>query len=241
MKRLIVVISFSLSAAHVHKAPLVSLAELNRQADMAFITWRVTAPNAEITPELKAVLTPEARAFLVEQAKLPLDRALTKKELQKKVKEVSQSFIKKYPAKIKIHGLETIIKQVIVPEYVFQSDPQARNKADKAYNQLFKTLSGYRTKPGTWLDIWALRYLTSEAQFVALSVIERETRNGKSFNQLEAPEQLKIIESAAEIVTRQFMNNLEPTREKYRFTVPPFANMAVKKRVTSFLREKFGL
>ncbi len=241
MKRLMVVISFSLGAGVTHKAPLISLAERNKQADMAFIAWRVTAPYAEITPELKTLLTPEARTYLVEQAQLPLDRILPKSELQAKVQEVSTNVMTKYPTKIARHDLDKIIKEVIVPEYVFHRDPRARDKADKAYNELIKTLSGYRTKPGTWLDIWALRYLTSEAQFVALSVIEKETFNGKSYNQLAAPEQLKIIESAAELVTRQFMSNLEVTRKKYGFTLPPHTNVAVKKRVISFLREKFGL
>ena len=157
------------------------------------------------------------------------------------MQEVSKSFVEKYPGNINIHTLETILKQVIMPEYAFQQNPQAQDAIDKSYNQLLKTLSGYRTKPGTWLDIWALRYLTSESQFVALSIIERESHNGRFFNQLQAPEQLKILESAAEVVTRQFMSNLGPTRKRYGFTVPPFANMAVKKRVSLFLREKFGL
>lgn len=236
MKRLILLISCSLGA---QKAPLVSLVERNKQADTAFINWRVT--QAKISPELKAILTPEARVYLVEQAQLPLDRVLPKNELQKKVKEVSQRFIKKYPSNIRIYELDRIIREVIVPEYVFHRDPQARDKADKAYNELITTLSGYRTKPRTWLDIWALRYLTSEAQFVALSILEKETRNGKSFTQLETPEKLKLIKAAAEVVTRQFMSNLELTRKRYGFTVPPYTNMAVKKRVTLFLREKFGL
>ncbi len=239
MKRLVIFISCTLSAAVDHKAPLVSLAVRNKEADTAFINWRVA--HTKLSPELKALFTQDARAYLVEQAQLPLDKVLPKKDLQKKVREVSQAFIKKFPRKVNIHDLDRVIKEVIVPEYVFHRDPQARDKADKTYNELLKTLSGYRTKPGTWLDIWALRYLTSEAQFVALSIIERETRNGKVFSELETPQKLKIIASAAEIVTRQFMNNLALVRKQFGFTVPPFADMAVKKRVKSFLREKFGL
>ncbi len=240
MKRLFILLILC-SHLMATMAPLISLGTLNKEADAVFLAWRVSAPYADISPELKAVLTPEAQRFLVEQAQLPLDRVLTKEELQQKVQNVSHAFRKKYPGSFNVNELDELLKEIIVPEYVFQRDPTAQNQAGKAYNTFYTILSGYRTKPGTWLNIWALRYLTSEAQFVALPIIERETRKGISFNQLETRQRLAILESAAEVVTRQFMSNVEHARKIYGFGLPPFTEEAIKQRVESFLREKFSV
>lgn len=241
MKRLVIFLGIAMHIGAGLQAPLVSLAEKNRQADTAFLAWRVTAPHAELSARLTTILTPEARAFIVEHAQLPLDRVVPKKELLEKVQEVSVAFRQKYPVTDGVYDLERIIREVIVPEYVLQRDLTPTSDEDRTYNQFLETLSAYRTKPGTWLDIWALRYLTSEAQLVALSVIERATYGGKSFNQLTPPEQIRLLESAAEIVVRQFMQNLEAARSQFKFTIPPYANVAIKHRVLAFLREKFGL
>ena len=102
-------------------------------------------------------------------------------------------------------------------------------------------MSLYKTPAGTYLNEWALRFLISESQLIALSILRRETVGGKLFNELSDSEQVHLLTLAAEVVTRRFMNNLQAVQKKFGFKEPSNTEMAVKKRVNQFLLEKFGL
>ncbi len=245
MKRYLIslfVCLIGMSLIGAKKAPLLSLQEKNKRADTAFLKWRLEAPGSELL-ECKKILTPEAQAFLVEESQLPLTRYLSKKALKAKVHAVMADFLTRFGAETPIQKrqLEELVTEIIMPEYEFQIDTSLLEEPDKAYNELLDGLSRYKTVAGTFLNEWALRYLTSESQFVALSIIERETLNGKHFNELSDAQKGEILTLAGEVVTRRFINNLGPVRRKFGFRVPPHADMAVKKRVDLFLRAKFGL
>ncbi len=227
------------------KAPLRTLQEKNKAADKAFITWRLNARGSTVSTDLRTLLTEEPINYLVEESQLPFTKYMSNKELKTKVRAVMGEFRKKYNhkdvMKTKQWELEELITEIIMPEYQFQVNPNTFDSVDKTYNELLEGLSHYRTKAGTFLHMWALRFLTSESQLVALSVIERETKDGKPYNELSDSEKGRILTSAGDLITQRFMNNLEPDRSKFGFRVPPHATMAVKKRVDLFLREKFGL
>lgn len=227
------------------KVILMSLEDQNKEADRAFIAWKLDTPHSAVSPELRKVLTPEAREFLVNESQLTFAEYLNKEQLKQKVRQLSKDFTEKfkiaqYPWADK-RELQKLIEAIVSPEYEFQIDPTALDPLDKTYNELFQTLSLYKTPSGTFLNEWALRFLTSESVFIALSILRRETIGGKLFNDLSDAEQVHLLSFLGEVITRRFMNNLQAVQKAYGFTEPSNAEMAVKKRVSQFLLEKFGL
>ena len=80
----------------VKQVILVSLEDKNKQADRAFITWKLDTFHSPISPELRKILIPEAREFLVNQSQLPFTEYLGKDQLKQKVRQVSKDFAEKF-------------------------------------------------------------------------------------------------------------------------------------------------
>ena len=221
-------------------APLVSLEKKNKEADSAYLNWRLHASYSTILAPLIAILDDKARAFIIEESQLPLDRLLSRSELQDKVSKVIEEFTKRYKVEDTYkQTLEELVTDIIIPEYLLQEDPSLTEESDQAYNKLLRNLARYKMYSGKTLHIWALRFLTSESQFVALNVIEKYTRQGKKFNALDSKERQDILDTVSDVVTRRFMTNLDVVRQEYGFSVPPHLNMAVKERLNLFLSKKF--
>lgn len=247
MKRFLclALLSFAPFIQGFKKAPYISLAEKNKQADRAFLDWLIDTPGSHVSPELQAFLNHDRREFIINETQLPFTEYLSKEQLKEKVKEIRKTLEEGYAAKpmpwpIK-RALQKHIMEVLAPEYVFQKDSQQSfDLLDKNYNELLETLSQYATPEKTSLYEWALSFLTSESQYIALAVLRRETIRGKSYNELSDVEQMHLLALAAEIITRRFMNRLQAAQQKYHFKEPPFVEMAVKKRINQFLFEKFS-
>ncbi len=227
------------------KAPYISLEDKNKQADKAFIDWVVDTPGSYLSEDLGKILTPIARDFLVNESQLPFTEYLNKEQLEQKVKQVRKEFEKRYlpstAPKMHKSELQKLIKEIIIPRYEFQINPEETfDPLDKYYNELLQTLSLYSTGVGTTLKDWALSFLTSESQFVALSILRRETVGGKFYNNLNDIEQLHLLTLAGEVITRRFIQNLQAVKTKYHFEEPPFLEVALKKRINQFLFEKFS-
>ncbi len=220
------------------KAPLVSITQKNKEADRAYLTWR-----KESDPALNSILTSDAIIYLANESQLPFDRLVTKKELQNKVRSVTDAFITKFnPTKdpsFKRRTVERLVAKIIMPEYLLQVDPNVRDKTDKVYNDFVSTLGLYKTTAGPFLNVWALRFLTSESQIVALGIIKKMARGNKHFHKLPLQERQRILRSVSDVVVRRFMTNLIPVRKKFGFGVPPHLSMAIKGRINLFLHEKF--
>jgi len=248
MKKLLLILCTTASLAALEQLgswPLVSLREKNIQADTAFLTWRINAPESTISSELKNALTNEGRAFLVEQSQLPFSLYKDQKKLKAHVTQVVDAFLTRCKEENKAlpnrRELEELVRELIIPEYDLYYDPGASEQVDKTYNALLETLALYKTPAGTYLDEWALRYLTSESQLVALELLEKETKKGSRFNLLSDHNKVKLLDKVSQVVVRQFMQNLQPVHRKFHFTLPPYSEVAVKNRVDIFLQEKFGL
>jgi hypothetical protein len=229
---------------YAEKGSFVSLADKNRQADRAFLDWTLDSVGSSLPEELKTVFTSEARSFMVQEAQFPFKGYLTREQRKEKVKQARKEFEKRYGLEGKPWRLKRIltklIEELIAPEYVFQATPDDFDPLDKPYNELIETLSHYGTTQGTTLKEWALSFLTSESQFVALSILKRETVRGNYFKLLADSEQVRLLAMAGEVLTRRFMHNLQVAREKYHFKIPPHFEMSLKKRINQFLFEKFS-
>lgn len=221
-------------------APLVSLAEKNKQADRAYLNWRLDEPGSSVSEAINASLNDDAREFIVQESQLPLDRLLSSQELQKKVHEVTDSFMKKFNLESTFsRSLEDLVGALILPEYLLHIDPSLTEESDITYNAFMRILRRYKTPAGTQLYIWALRFLTSESQIVAINVLVRYTKEDKTFNALDAEEKQKILDLVSEVVARRFITTIAVVKEEFGFEVPPHLYMALKERLSLFLYKKF--
>jgi len=225
------------------KGAIISREEKNRQADHAFLTWAIDTRGSSLAPEVRALLTKEAREFIIQEAQQTCAESLGKEELKERVRDLRHEFERRY-MKAKMQWplrrqLQKLITDVVVPEYVFQKR-ESFDPLDERYNDLLNELSRYASPEKTSLRDWALGFLMSESQFIALSVLKRETVGGKLYNDLSDLEQKHLLALAGEVITRRFMSNLQAIQRKYLFGIPPLTEMAVKKRVNQFLFEKFS-
>ena len=218
----------------------MSLDDRNKQADTAFLYWQIYSPQSPIEPSLRKNVTPELITFIVNESKLPLDRYIPKSLLQKKAQGVAGKTLSVFfpdNPPFKKRDLEQLVSLVILPEYELQID--GSSEADESYNRLLRLLGQYKTPAGTRLSVWALKFLTSEAQFVALEIIQGDSYKGVYFNDLSIRDKQLLLETVAEVVTRRFMENLLPVQKKLTFEMPLHLRNAIKRRLITFLHEKF--
>ncbi len=224
------------------KIPVPTLEEKNKEADRAFIRWKLDAPGSTVSPVLHSLLTPQAIAYLVYESQICFHAVLSKKRLKGKVDSISKQFIKKFNPtnkKVNLRELRTLVRKLIAPEFLFLAGKSVTNKLDRTYNDLLRTLEEQKTLVGTTLREWALRFLTSESILVALPIIERLERAGKVFNKMTPNEKRRALRPVVDVVVRRFMHNLRPVREKFRFDLPLGTDAAVRHKVRQFLDKKF--
>ncbi len=235
-------LSSCLWGAAEQKIPMPTLEEKNKEADRAFIRWKLDAPRSTLTPALRGLLTPQAIAYLVEESQIHFHAVLSKKRLKSKVDSLTEQFIKNFNPtnkKVDLRELRTLVRKLIAPEYLFIADEKVTNKLDRTYNDLLRILKEQKTLVKTTLREWALRFLTSESITVALPIIERLERGGKVFNKMTPNEKRRALRPVVDVVVRRFMHNLRPVQEKFRFDLPLGTDAAVRHKVRKFLDEKF--
>ena len=174
---------------------------------------------------------------------MPFSATISEDQINSKVISVTEQFLKKFnpTGKVKVNRqeLQALVKEVIAPEYVFLDNKVTTNELDRSYNELLGILRVHKTRVGTTLEEWALRFLTSESIMVALPIIERLEMGGKVFNEMTPNEKKQALQPVVDVVALRFINNLRPVRDKFRFILPLHSDAAIKHKVSKFLNEKF--
>ena len=221
-----------------------TIEEKNKEADTAFIEWKLKDPYSGLSPALREVLTPDAIRYIVDESQMPFNQVLDEDELHQKIVTVTGDFTKTFDPegtlKLNKRELYSLVREIIKPEHVFQMRKRTTYLPDRVYNSFLKVLKEYITPLDTTLEEWALRFLTSESIFVALPVIQAVDVNGKSFNQLTANEKSRELQPAIEVVAQRFLTNLRPVQEKFGIVLPGGRfDEAIKAKIGTFLQEKF--
>lgn len=223
-------------------AKIETLEEENKQADKAFLEWKLEDPQA-LDPAIKKVLTPSYSDFLVNQASLPFGVHPGQKKIDARVASVVEDFVQKIgpdaAKKIPLWELKTLVTELIKPEYIFEQDRNTRYRLDKLYNEMMETLAQRRTPAGTTLKEWALRFLIAESVIIALSALKRVTLNHKKFTQLTPRDQETLLEPVVNLVANRFIRNLEAVKDQYKLLLPDRIDDAIKYKIRLFLQAKF--
>ncbi len=220
-----------------------TLEEKNKEADRAFIEWKISDPYSGLSLKLRQALTPDAIGYIVEEAEVPFTGVLNEDELEQHVATVTDNFIKTFDPEgrreLNRRELFALLKEVVEPQHVFQMKRKPTYFLDKLYNSFLKVLQEHITPINTTLQEWALRFLTADSILVALPIIEAVDVDGKSFSQLTPQEKKLELQRAVDLITQRFLTNLAPVQEKFSIQVPGRMDEAIKYKITKFLQEKF--
>ena len=82
--------------------------------------------------------------------------------------------------------LYELIEEIIVPQNVFQARSSATDPLEVSFVTLMDTLREEKTRVGTDLEEWAMKFLTADSLILAVQVIEKFKVQGKSFLNYQA-------------------------------------------------------
>ncbi len=220
-----------------------TIEEKNKEAEKAFIEWKVSDSYSGLSSQLREALTPDAIAYIVEEAEVPFTGVLNEDELEQHVAKVTDNFIKTFDpegkGKLNRRELFALLKEVVEPQHVFQMKLKPTYFLDKLYNSFLKVLQKHITPINTTLQEWALRFLTADSILVALPIIEAVDVDGKSFSQLTPQEKKRELQRAVNLVAQRFLTNLAAVQEKSGIAMPGRMDEALKYKIAKFLHEKF--
>lgn len=242
----ILAISFCYLVSFLFAQDSTNIKEKNITADKMFLNWKVKN-DSKFPEDLKVLINvPEKLEFLAQESQVNFDKDISEEEVKIKIDKVIKNFLNKFekssPLNYVILDLKRLLKALIMPEIeVFVSSKSQKSKDEEIYNDFMKTLSHYLTPIGTTLKDWALRFFTSETILIGLPMIEKFEVDNKGFSDLTKEQKKQIFTDISLIITRQFMNNLNFVKNKYRFEIPDRISSIIQDKITSFLSKKFEI
>lgn len=236
---LVILFSYSLSAAKEK-----SVESIDIKADKAYLRWKATAPGSPLSQPLKELLNSEkALTFLSAAAVGPSHALLSLNETREALSTIVTQFFKQFDPKHKSQQnsaeLYELIEEIVVPYSVFQVRTRSADPLEISYATLMDTLRDEKTRVGTDLEAWAMRFLTAESLIIALQLIEKFNVQGKSFFELSGKKKKIVLQAAADLILNRFSANLRAVQEKFRFSLPTRIDEALREKVLEFLQETF--
>lgn len=135
--------------------------------------------------------------------------------------------------------LYELIEEMISPHSVFQARSNATDPLEVAFATLMDTLREEKTRVGTDLEEWALKFLTADSLILAIQVMEKFKVQGKSFFELSGKNKKLVLRAAADLILNRFSSNLRAVQEKFRFSLPTRIDEALREKVLEFLQGTF--